>query len=113
MLPQLAFAPFSDQQAESKMPPVVVDPGGGDAANEPAGTDVAKRKSAKKQSGDRHKESFMCRIPDAVAKQFDVLVKLNHSDRTEEIRRACIEYLRGKGLWPPPEQAPGKPATGA
>jgi hypothetical protein len=46
----------------------------------------------------------MAGVPEVVARQVDVLVKLGESDFTEEVRRLVIEGLERRGLWPPPEK---------
>lgn len=55
------------------------------------------------QQSDRHKPHGNIRLPLSILRQIDVLVERNFSDRTEEVRAAVLEYLRHKGLWPPPQ----------
>jgi predicted transcriptional regulator len=59
---------------------------------------------------DRHKPSFMVRVPMAFADGLDEMVERNVSDRTEEVKTAIREYLQRHGLWRRGIQSDERPA---
>lgn len=65
------------------------------------------RMAKKKPDADRHKPSFMVRIPARFQEILDRLAEARVTDITAEVIRAVREMLEREGLWPPPPKVPG------
>lgn len=57
-------------------------------------------KDEEKGKGDRHKQSYQCRLPIAFFPGLQKMAELNGTDPSDEVRAAVREYLQKHGLWP-------------
>ena len=65
-------------------------------------TIVVMGKQPDKKSSDRHKPSRMVRVRKRLADVLEKLAEREASSLGEEANNAIREYLKDKGLWPPP-----------
>lgn len=60
------------------------------------------RMSKKPPKSDRHKPRRMVGVPDRICQVLELLGREEEAPLSEMVKRACIEYARTRGKWPPP-----------
>lgn len=56
----------------------------------------------RKKQSDRHKPSFMVRIPKNLRAPLEALADQNAAKVPEMVKRAVVQLLKDANLWPPP-----------